>query len=843
MADNITIKNSDSFRKELTDRNIYSIDNEYPITSETTIDKIVKSVSNITKFILPFGGNSISDSLLGRTITEKSKLTEIGLACLSKQLSYTVKDNLLSDYTPKVDVGALLGNGGKFISWTDYTITRKKEKDAKSSIKNFLKAAVGFQNSNTNDLAFQPNDTNIDGKKTYTNYDIIDYTGKDVTGLISTNVSRNPYVNNILAKKLNLKSVDPKYSEYGLDSTVPVVDNAKNPDSTTNFIKDNLENNTNITNDFIWGIDNGKVNATSGLLKHTKDIIDSGLTAYSTIKDGFGKQFIDKDGNISYNGSNIYESSDVALIPNAFGLRQHSFKDPYGKFAKAIRFDGNNVYKGNKNSVIYNSVIPRIHPIGKDPKNKNLMFSIENLADTITSHDTYGEDADHKKIPFSEIGQFGGRMMWFPPYDISFNESTANKIDETMMVGRGEPIYTYMNSSRTGTLSFKLIIDYPQQLKTMLKIKNNNLTQEEISNFFQYGINLDLNKSIDQDKLSQKSIDETNAILKRSTYVDNLQGLSNNSSRYFLKEFDKNNKTNTTYNKLYDLFYPYYNGNMFKSYFNISINISYIINRDGIDITGITNDIIEYLKDLYDDIAYEEYDREIPIIDNYNSEDVKMQSDNPFNKYGDDDYYIVLISRNGEDNVHYKISNEDLETLDKLNPIINPIIYSNDFETNLNEVTASSDGTNSLINNTFRPAFHSQTPEEFHRRLTFLQQCMRQGAGMNLTDNPKNSTFGKQPFSIIRLGDHIFSKVIFSNLTIDYDSKDIIWDLNPEGWGMQPMTANVTLQMFMVGGQSLAGPVEALQNALSYNHYANSTYDKRGFYNDGEPIIKNNTGK
>ena len=219
MADNITIKNSDSFREELTSRNIYTIDNEYPITSEANIDKIVQSVSNITSALLPFKANALDDTLLGRVLTDKSPLTEIGLACLSKQLAYTVKDSLLSDYTPKFNPLGLVDKNTKLFTWTDYTITRKKASDPVSSVENFIKEAIGFKTTKKNDLAF---DVNGSGKKTYTNYDIIDYTGKDVTNLISTNVNRNLYISNILARKLNL-SYD-QYSEYGLDSTITVVD-------------------------------------------------------------------------------------------------------------------------------------------------------------------------------------------------------------------------------------------------------------------------------------------------------------------------------------------------------------------------------------------------------------------------------------------------------------------------------------------------------------------------------------------------------------------------------------------------------------------------------------------
>ena len=130
----------------------------------------------------------------------------------------------------------------------------------------------------------------------------------------------------------------------------------------------------------------------------------------------------------------------------------------------------------------------------------------------------------------------------------------------------------------------------------------------------------------------------------------------------------------------------------------------------------------------------------------------------------------------------------------------------------------------------FQPCFYSQTPEDFHRRLTFLQQCMRQGKSVDSDMlNSNNSVFGRQPISILRIGDFFHTKVIFEGMSIDY-SMDFPWDLNPEGMGVQPMIADITLRLKVIGGQSLATPISQLQNALSFNYYANSTFYNKGTY-------------
>jgi hypothetical protein len=135
----------------------------------------------------------------------------------------------------------------------------------------------------------------------------------------------------------------------------------------------------------------------------------------------------------------------------------------------------------------------------------------------------------------------------------------------------------------------------------------------------------------------------------------------------------------------------------------------------------------------------------------------------------------------------------------------------------------------------FHPAFHSTTPEGLNSRLTFLHQCTRQGPTLetigpdNLKYGANNLAFGRAPICILRVGDFYHTKIVIDNLSINYEP--IVWDLNPEGIGVQPMIANVTLSFKFLGGSSLAGPINRLQNALSFNYYANAhVYDVRADY-------------
>lgn len=133
----------------------------------------------------------------------------------------------------------------------------------------------------------------------------------------------------------------------------------------------------------------------------------------------------------------------------------------------------------------------------------------------------------------------------------------------------------------------------------------------------------------------------------------------------------------------------------------------------------------------------------------------------------------------------------------------------------------------------FDPAFHSVSPEGFNARLTFLQQCCRQGPTNGASDSGAENTatnlaFGRPPVCILRIGDFFYTKIIIEGVTIDYSSNGLQWDLNPEGIGVMPMMADVTIRFNFIGGSSLAGPISRLQNALSFNMYANTeVYDDR----------------
>jgi hypothetical protein len=80
--------------------------------------------------------------------------------------------------------------------------------------------------------------------------------------------------------------------------------------------------------------------------------------------------------------------------------------------------------------------------------------------------------------------------------------------------------------------------------------------------------------------------------------------------------------------------------------------------------------------------------------------------------------------------------------------------------------------------------------------------------------------------------------IIINSINITYEP--LVWDMNYEGIGVQPMIANVDIQFNYIGGSSLGGPINELQNALTFNYFANTNlYENRAkLSRDEEEYLK-----
>ncbi|MFW6246920.1 MAG: hypothetical protein ACOC22_01960 [bacterium] len=749
---------------------------------------------------------------------------------------------------------------------------------------------------------------------------------------------------------------------WGRDGTSSNLRN--NRQGLTGFSEDEVQRNLSYSNDL-----ENKFNNRKGLLTYTRNLINS---KGGQIGDTTRKAF--KKGNeiTAFNGSGLWRAPENALpeFRGREGLRQHSSVDQYDRFAKAIRFEGNQVYNGSQNSVINKTVIPKIHPILNEEgniDNRNMMFAIENLAVVVRENDpqtNFGviDDEYGTKIPKSEVGQFGGRVMWFPPYNLELNESSSANFESTVMVGRNEPMYNYLHSERSATVRFSMLMDYPPQLKNYQGLNKH----KDISEFFAFGgegIDYDLPdpdvprkriKELDEPIPSVRSYEPeipTNKVTyyfpndvptksEVNTVIDDIHKkyeyeLMSNTVNYYSKHPNyvkgsgdgSGNHVGLNYNNIYlagivgigkvavtsayldkskipnDFSQYQYKQDSGLSVFRATIS------GGTLDNGGVVSNINEFenqtpitkldklLKDAFneplnrqalkivlkgsatrrfeDQTKQAEYNRDLAkrridsikfyiqerlkaLFDNIDVSEIEFEeinvgssdsqtteADTPEAKR--ERWVEIKIERNSRDilqprelsAIEQQQNEEIANRKQELEDLADSINRQNEYY--LNERGSGDDkgllkGFQAASGRYFSPVFHSQTPEDFHRRLTFLQQCMRQGAALKTKVEEdesgiiraRNSVFGRQPICILRIGDFFHTKVIIENLTIDYDEAP--WDTNPEGFGMQPMIANITLQLKLIGGQSLRGPINALQNAVSFNYYANSTYTNQGIY-------------
>lgn len=123
-----------------------------------------------------------------------------------------------------------------------------------------------------------------------------------------------------------------------------------------------------------------------------------------------------------------------------------------------------------ENSVFNNTFNLNISPTkGKESTNildgsvKKYMFSLENLAWRTSSKKGY----TYQDLPVCERGPNKGRIMWFPPYDLKVSENNSVSWNTNNFLGRPEPIFTYGNTVRNGSLSWKIVVDHPSILNVI----------------------------------------------------------------------------------------------------------------------------------------------------------------------------------------------------------------------------------------------------------------------------------------------------------------------------------------------------------------------------------------
>lgn len=658
----------------------------------------------------------------------------------------------------------------------------------------------------------------------------------------------------------------------------------------------------------------GNYNARRGLLLYTSELLNSTEGKFVDQTRKIFKKA--KNGAIEgLQGSGLFKPPSTNYA-NAMGfvdgVRQHTPIDPYNRFAKTIRFDGNIRYGGHENSVIYESVMPKIAPNIENSggefspetnQNRNLMFSIENLAfelsevteddkvvGALLKSDLYnGEDI---VLPSCQLGPNNGRLLWFAPYEIDVVEQAAARYTDTQFLGRGEPVYTYSNSERFLSLNFKLLIDHPPQAR-------NRTSDRSVREFFQFGGYDEDNEGREEFKnlprLKRREINLINEINELTNKIqvnpiptlpdiinfyfpNNIPEVGGNSFQEIINilvdnyEIDNQGDTKWTKNYGQNNNFEQQIDNLVTNYLNKEDGSRYVVNVIGWTSDLFTSEFNQKLGQRRANSLKDYLDFKIQTIHN-----VKSASSIGINivatsngEVGDPNTeteeqifdeasvlarratILVTLNNDNETEESNQISQDEQETITEkkieLQEVRKQIKTAKGYDqrktttcgfnkyklTNKQHIGYESFVKNDSQRNQFQPIFYSQDPKDFHDRLTFLHQCTRQGPpvrkdiknadGTTTSVSAKNSVFGRQPICILRLGDQWYTKVIIENIQFSYSNAP--WDTNPEGYGMQFMSADITMQMKVIGGQSLTGPISTLQNAITFNYYANSTFAK-----------------
>ena len=570
-----------------------------------------------------------------------------------------------------------------------------------------------------------------------------------------------------------------------------------------------------------------------------------------------------------------------------------TFSDLQKKLKRYENFSNNTVFDENG--------LVRIVPTSTSEL-KKCMFSIENLA----WRDVRLEDY----LSSGQIGPNEGRIMWFPPYNLNFNENVQANWNLISFIGRGEKVPTYIDTDRSGTLSFTLLVDHPSILDKWNKnnFNNNDDKEQELLRFFA-GNDIIEGEKIDTKPISLNSnpviipneITEINVDVKHDSfyiflpkninYLENVDNLFDelcyndevsyfNLGRFALKnEYQKIIDEPSDLNKYNCLTYYKKPENFPNIYYCFKYIM--IINDAGESDMGDKEYYIwvpenyksqtTSLFKFFDRTKNKETIREIKInccgnkkidtkIKNMFSEkfsDIKIEQieyvEKGYDFYNDmyNSIKVEVLYKN--DGIFTNISKENNEVTEKITNEKSKVVTSSIIETDNTSLEKNED--NKKLNeyqyfknikqednflykkiidkvNNFYPAFHSITPEGFNERLSFLHQCTRQGQTFETSSqsgdyrSAGNLSFGRPPVCILRLGDFYHTKIIIQSISITYDNN--LWDMNPEGIGMQPMYANISLNFTFLGGSDLSGPISRLQNAVSFNYYANqSVYDHK----------------
>ncbi len=562
------------------------------------------------------------------------------------------------------------------------------------------------------------------------------------------------------------------------------------------------------------------------------------------------------NGQIS-KGSGVLNDGSFCRVFSKIGKKYNSVPSlQKNKGLDSLNYNDKYSINQNKSSVLGENGFVRIAPNADADKLdglKKYMFSIENLA--------WAGYANPSNLPELEIGNgdengVKGRIMWFPPYISSINDNSTANWNANDFIGRGESVYTYINGNRSMNLNFRIVVDHPDYLNDD---RYKNVEEDKYSAFLAGCIDKldDLTKTT----TNNGQTDGKGITVKSSSPIKPNEHVSiyfpNNSSdvnqlvtdKYELNELgigkyqdDKGNELNDTKGNFLnsDFFSKLTSPDFLLRYSDnnkTTINVNLIATTTTLGGEGINNELV--INRANNVIKYlEEIASEKNIILNINEKikfNTKLPSTTDYSNKKDKEgrYVKVTFSVEPKSNTDIPINVPSKDIEDNNVKVANKKVEQQFYDESkyFKEIEGSfvEKQIKDRIKN-FHPTFHAITPQGFNHRLTFLHQCTRQGPTIDNNKNKAdNLVFGKPPVCILRVGDFYHTKCIIETVNIDYEP--LVWDLNPEGIGVQPMIANISLSIKLIGGSGLRGAISRLQNAVTFNFFGNTqVFDSRSDY-------------
>ena len=909
------------------------------------------------------GGGRSSD-------TPETPLGIIGADRLGFAIRQNAAFNLIEETIGNVNTNPIsLLQGDSFIV-PNYSITVAK--GTGGAILDFAERILGFQTpvsllSTTSSIFSSENPIgNIERGNS-----MIENTGKGQVEALFFNLRQNLLSSNDMKSGYAPGFVDPRNPNGGIngniyaffigDSVIDIENGPENnPISQSSYKLDGMvkdsgfqtlaDKTISVTNDdgsetipFTWGLESrnfdkktilGKTQQlfnTDGKMKTmiNKTFIQQDKSEVnSAVVDSEGVSYTSRGSNkVKFNGVIPETDPEKMFFRNFNSSRRYDRVNRLQKHSGILISAGTNTRRNETKSVLDDNGFVKITPYSDDPlfdddkvpEVKKYMLSLENLA-----WDGYTQNLIPEEIGNGDpISGKRGRIMWFPPYDVAFTDNTSVNWEKTDFIGRGEPIYTYNNTTRNGTLQFKIIIDHPSYLN-MLKGESD----QAISSFFAGGFDVD-------DRVRNKLTAEED---RQAAIAEN-------------EKISEQNNTPTSTPPDFSIYFPYKKTPTVEELISTGYESGLDDNGDDIDYdaeprgegygTGdyqlpngypvddetnyglnsglgeLGDNLKQFLKDECPACqikltAYGNNLEDISSVSESTTVSFTWKRERTMSVY---DWFLNTVLEpndpvkdkrlisGGDGGIAGPTLVRDGTFVDPSDPAVIEneaakagryvrveFIYSAKLAEELNPDKEKPDreeasfqirqgiksrffseytyfkkleqedkfAYNSISEKIghFHPSFHSITPEGFNSRLTFLQQCTRQGPtnfftkkdGETITNlnnvsdankgcNPDNLAFGKPPVCILRVGDFYHTKIVIDSLNYSFDP--LVWDLNPEGVGVQPMICTVDINFAFIGGSSLSGPISRLQNAVSYNFFANTEiYSPQSDTLDSSGLVK-----